>query len=106
MPLRKNSRGVTVNVRLTPGARRESCAGVADGGDGKRALKIAVRAKPENGKANVALIEFVAQEWGVPKSSISLVTGITSRQKTLLVEGDGDALLETIGAWAVQQGKA
>lgn len=100
MPFRKNSRGVTVNVRLTPGARREAFAGVADGGDGKRALKIAVRAKPENGKANVALIEFAARAWDVPKSSVSIITGLTGRQKTLLVEGDADALLEKIGAWA------
>lgn len=99
MPFRKNSRGVTVNVRLTPGARREGCAGVADGGDGKRALKIAVRAKPEDGKANVALIAFVAQEWDVPKSSITLVTGMTSRQKTLLVEGDSEELYQKLENW-------
>lgn len=99
MPFRKNNKGVSVNVRLTPAARREECAGVVDAGEGKLALKISVRAVPEDGRANKALIEFLASEWKLPKSAISLLAGAGSRQKTLQVEGDSDSLLRHLEDW-------
>lgn len=99
MPFRQHSKGITVNVRLTPGARTEGCSGIVDAGDGKQALKISVRAVPEDGKANKALISLLAKEWRLAKSSISLLSGDTSRQKTLLVEGDSTALLSLLSGW-------
>jgi uncharacterized protein (TIGR00251 family) len=99
MPFRLHKRGLTVNVRLTPGARREGVAGVADAGEGKKALKISVRAPPEDGKANQALLGLLSKEWGVPKSSLTLLSGETNRQKTLLVAGDGAALQMKLANW-------
>src|SRR5690606_7760045 len=96
MPFQLHSKGVTVRIRLTPGARKTAVQGFADeagGADAGRLLKISVNAVPEDGKANRALVDFLAREWGLPKSAFSLISGDTSRQKILLVETDAPAVL-------------
>ena len=52
-----------------------------------------VTAVPEAGKANEALIKLLAKEWGVAKSSISLVAGATDRNKILHIAGDAGDLM-------------
>ena len=61
--------------------------------DGGVALKAAVTAPPEDGKANAALVALLAKAWRVPKSAISVIAGASDRRKTLLVEGDPTLLL-------------
>lgn len=108
MPFQLHSKGVTVRIRLTPAARKTAFQGFADtAGDavsgGGRMLKIAVNAVPEDGKANRALIEFLANEWGLPKSALSLLSGDTSRQKTILAETDDAAgLLASLKAFYIK----
>jgi len=72
----------TLKVRLHPGARKNAITGTHDG-----ALKISLTAPPVDGKANEALIAFLADELRIPKSSITLTSGQTSRQKTLEIQG-------------------
>ncbi|MGE5146753.1 MAG: DUF167 domain-containing protein [Candidatus Eiseniibacteriota bacterium] len=91
--------GVRVAVRLTPRARRNKVDGLADETGGGVALKVAVTAVPEDGKANAALIALLAKEWRVAKSSISVVRGATDRHKTLLVAGAPQALLAELETW-------
>lgn len=67
-------------VRVTPGARAE---GVAI--EGGRVL-VKVRAKPQDGAANAAVIKLVAQALGIPPSRCRLLRGATSREKLLQVE--------------------
>jgi hypothetical protein len=96
MPFHLHKNGVSVRIRLTPAARKAAFQGFADaagGADAGRLLKISVNAVPEEGKANRALIAFLAKEWGQPKSSLSLIAGDTSRQKTILVQSDDAAAL-------------
>ncbi|MDP2206921.1 MAG: DUF167 domain-containing protein [Alphaproteobacteria bacterium] len=91
MPFHLHKNGVSVRIRLTPAARKTAFQGFADeagGADAGRLLKISVNAVPEDGKANRALIEFLAKEWGLPKSALGLIAGDTSRQKTILVQSD------------------
>ena len=57
-----------------------------------------VRAVPEDGKANAALTALLAKRLKVPASRIGVVSGAASRQKTLLIEGDSDALAERLAA--------
>lgn len=99
MPFQLHSKGVTARIRLTPAARKTAFQGFVDmAGDaasGGRMLKIAVNAVPEEGKANRALLEFLASEWGLPKSALSLLSGDTSRQKTVLAQTDDAAALLT-----------
>ena len=104
MPFRRHKQGLTVNVRLTPGARSAGVAGVFDAGDGKRALKISVRAPPEDGKANKDLLALLAREWELPKSSLSLLSGDTNRQKVVLIAGDPAALRARLAKSLESQG--
>ncbi len=80
--------GVTLAVRAQPGAKRTAIAGVY--GEGAAAqLKIAVQAPPIEGRANSALIEFLAERFGVAKSRVELVSGELSRSKVFLIKGVG-----------------
>ena len=74
--------GCTLSVRVHPGARKNNVTGVhAD------ALKIALTAPPVDGKANEALIAFIAEALHLPRARVSLVAGATSRAKTVRITG-------------------
>jgi len=74
--------GVTFPVRVVPRASKNEVAGVQ--GD---ALKIRLTAPPVEGKANEALIAFLAQRLDVRKSQVEIVAGATSRRKIVRVMG-------------------
>ena len=65
-------------------------------GDGDSHLKARVTAVPEKGKANKALIARLSKALGIPKSSIELIAGDTSRKKILRIEGDPEDLVERL----------
>jgi len=84
--IRETRDGVTLAVRAQPGAKKTAIAGVY--GEGAAAqLKIAVQAPPVEGRANQALIEFLAQTFSVPKSAVALVSGELSRSKVFRLTG-------------------
>lgn len=93
MPFKLHSQGLTVAIRLTPNAHKTGFDGLAALPEGKTALKVSVNVAPEDGKANKALIDFLAKSWKLPKSSLSLLSGQTSRLKIILISGNGPALL-------------
>ena len=93
MPFKLHPSGLTIAIRLTPNARKTGFDGLMAVADGKTALKVAVNVAPEDGKANKALIDFLAKSWKLPKSSFSLLSGQTSRLKIILITGDGPALM-------------
>jgi uncharacterized protein (TIGR00251 family) len=74
--------GCTLKVRVQPGAKRTAIAGVYGS-----ELKIALNAPPVDGRANEALIAFVAENAGLPKARVSLVSGPASRSKMLRITG-------------------
>ena len=92
-PFKPVADGVRVAIRLTPKASRNAIAGIAEAGQGESVLKVMVTAVPEAGKANEALIKLLAKEWGIAKSSMSLVAGATDRNKILHIAGDADDLM-------------
>lgn len=69
-------------------------------------LKVSVTKAPEEGKANAALVKFMAKEWRRAKSSIEIIQGQTSRNKTLLINGDAASLQNDIHDWARAKGLA
>ena len=78
--------GCMLTVRAHPGARKNGVTGVhAD------AVKIALTAPPVDGKANEALIAFLADALRLPRARIALVAGVTSRTKTLRIMGKSSA---------------
>ena len=78
--LRESDGCTTLTLHIQPGAKKTEVAGLH--GD---ALKIRLAAPPVDGKANTALIEFVAERLGLAKSAVSLKSGQTSRRKILAV---------------------
>jgi uncharacterized protein len=78
--------GCTLSVRVHPGARKNGVTGVHAG-----AVKIALTAPPVDGKANEALIAFLAEALHLPRARIALVSGLTSRTKTVRITGKSAA---------------
>ena len=73
---------ITLTLHIQPGAKKTEFAGLH--GD---ALKIRLAAPPVDGKANEALIRFVAETLALPKSAVSLKSGLASRRKVLEIQG-------------------
>lgn len=94
--------GLQLTLRLTPKAPRDDLDGVERGADGRAYLKARVRAVPEKGNANRALIALLAKRSGIAKSRFTLVSGETSRLKTLMVEGE-DLTVEDAVAGLIKQ---
>ena len=84
--------GLVVEVRLTPRAAMDRIDGIDVLADGAPVLKARVRAVPEKGKANEAVLKLLAKTSGLPASRASLLSGDTARRKTILLAGDGAAL--------------
>ncbi len=79
-------------MRLTPRASRDDVDGLSDMGDLGEVLAARVRAVPEKGAANAALVRLVARWLDVAPSCVTVEAGTTQRIKTLLVRGDAAAL--------------
>jgi uncharacterized protein (TIGR00251 family) len=69
-------------VKAVPNATRSEVIGWLG-----EALKIKVKAPPVEGRANAVLCEFLAQKLGLPKHTVTVVTGGTSRLKRVRIEG-------------------
>ena len=83
---------ITLTLHIQPGAKKTEFAGLH--GD---ALKIRLAAPPVDGKANEALIRFMAESLQLPKAAITLKSGQTSRRKVLELTGtSGEAIKRLI----------
>ncbi|MFM8607045.1 MAG: DUF167 family protein [Hyphomicrobiales bacterium] len=88
--------GLRLHIRLTPKGGRDAIDGIESLSNGQSVLKVRVRAVPEDGKANNALINLIADTLDCTASSIEIVSGATARIKTLKISGDGRALGEKL----------
>ena len=77
-----SSTGVTFAVRVHPRAKKNAITGEVG-----EALKLALTAPPVDGKANAACIEFFAKLLNLPRSSVTIAAGQTSRNKVIRVAG-------------------
>jgi uncharacterized protein (TIGR00251 family) len=84
--LRVHPAGVTLSVRAQPGARKTAIIGIYGEGESAQ-LKVAVQAPPLEGRANLALIDFVAEKFAIAKSAVELKSGESSKSKILLLRG-------------------
>ncbi len=82
LELTEKADGVLIGVKVVPGASRDRIVGVLDG-----ALKIAVAAPPEKGKANKAVIALLARALGVRRNQLAVVRGETTPHKTIAADG-------------------
>jgi uncharacterized protein len=89
IPLKETAAGLTFAVKVQPRARRNAITGTV--GD---ALKLALTAPPVEGKANEAVISFFARLFDIPRSSVTIASGATSRLKIIRISGAGRQDLE------------
>ncbi|RUL87901.1 DUF167 domain-containing protein [Tautonia sociabilis] len=82
--LTPHAQGTVIAVAAQPGAKRAGVLGERNG-----ALRLAVAAPPDQGKANAALADLLAETIGCRASAVRLLSGPTRRQKRFLVEGLG-----------------
>lgn len=73
-----STRGVRITVQITPNAKRTEVIGLLDDG-----LKIRLQAQPIEGKANEALVRYLADRLDVPKSQVSIMYGHTGKRKII-----------------------
>ncbi len=74
--------GAALTVRVTPRARKNEFAGILEDGT----LRVRIAAPPVEGKANAALVEFLAEVLRVRKSKIEVVAGLKGLDKILTIE--------------------
>jgi len=78
--------GCTLTIRVHPGAKKNAITGLhAD------SLKVALNVPPIDGRANDALIEFIAERLNLPQSRVALLSGASSRSKVLRITGKSAA---------------
>jgi uncharacterized protein (TIGR00251 family) len=82
IPVHDSPSGATFAVRIHPRARKNAITGELG-----EALKLSLTAPPVEGKANAACIEFFANLLKVPRSSVTIAAGQTSRNKLIAVAG-------------------
>ena len=90
--IRAHAEGCLLAVRAQPGARKPGVLGEHAG-----ALKVAVTAPPEDGRANQAITELLREWLGLKRSQVELANGATNRNKQFLIRGvTADALRQAI----------
>ncbi len=73
---------IRVSVHVQPRSSRTEIVGLHGG-----ALKVRLQAPPVDGAANAALVELLAERLGVPQRAVTVVAGLSSRAKTVEIEG-------------------
>ncbi|RQD66769.1 DUF167 domain-containing protein [Desulfonatronovibrio magnus] len=71
-----------LKVWVQPGSKKDAVTGIHDG-----CLKVKLQAPPVDGKANQSLCRYLANLIQVPAKNVSIVNGLSSRRKTLLIKG-------------------
>ena len=86
-------KGFTVNLRISPNSANNEIIKNDDG-----SVKVKITALPIDGKANKALVEFLSKTFKLPKTSIEIVRGETSKDKTILFKTDDIDKIELLKA--------
>lgn len=85
--IRDEGEGAILRLHVTPKASKDAIEGVETGSDGLCHLKIRVRALPDKGAANAAVLKLLAKALGVPGSALELMSGHTGRVKCVRAGG-------------------
>ena len=95
-PWRYGVQGVSVALKVTPRGGRDAIDGIETLANGKSVVKVRVRAIAEGGAANAAVIEVLSAALRVPKKTIRVLSGVTSRLKQIAIDGDPKQLGEAL----------
>lgn len=94
---KQTSDGLLIKIKIVPNSSKNDI--IVDGD----LVKVKVTAQPVENKANKALIEFLSKKINIPKSSIEIVKGLTSKEKTLLIKV-GDINKQSIIEKSIKEG--
>lgn len=87
---KQTDNGILISFKISPNASKNEIIKTDEG------IKIKITAQPVDGKANKALVEFLSKQFKIPKTSIEIVKGHTSKEKTLLLKTDKPETLANI----------
>ena len=76
--IKETKDGIVANIKISPNAKKNEII------KSDTEVKIKITAQPIDGKANKALIEYLSKEFKIPKTSIQIIKGETSKEKTVL----------------------
>jgi hypothetical protein len=93
---RYSTHGISVALRVTPRGGRDDIDGLETLANGRSVVKVRVRAVADGGEANRAVTQLLAKVLGVPKASVRILSGTTSRLKQIAVDGDPARLGESL----------
>lgn len=82
--------GIIANIKISPNAKKNEIISEGD------IIKVKITAQPVDGKANKALVEFLSKTFKIPKTSIKIIKGETSKEKTILFEIFDDEKLNNV----------
>ena len=92
--LSRGKGGLFMNVHAQPGARCPQLRGMH--GD---TIKIAVKEAAQDGRANAAIVRFIAKELNMSAAEVELSSGMTSRRKRVFLRGDAVELTQKLELW-------
>jgi len=93
--------GLLLDLKITPNAKADKADGLAPGADGRPRLLLRIQAPPVDGKANAAVIAWLAKALRCPRAALAITAGQTSRQKSVTwtdPPADAEAKLEALVA--------
>jgi uncharacterized protein (TIGR00251 family) len=96
-PARAVPDGIVIHARVTPKSSADEVLGVEPTADGP-VLRVKVRAVPDKGQANAAVVAVLAKWLGEPKTRLKVTTGTKARIKQIFVEGEPGGLMAKLAA--------
>jgi uncharacterized protein YggU (UPF0235/DUF167 family) len=97
-PLFHTRTGLRLLIRLSPRAKADRLNGVVAAPGGGSVLAAMVKAAPEGGRANEALLRLLARAWRLSRRDLSIAGGSASRNKTVNIAGDPQRLFDRLAA--------
>ena len=88
--IKETDNGIVVSIKISPNAKKNEIIKTKD------ETKVKITAQPIDGKANKSLIEFLSKNFKIPKTSIKILKGEISKEKTILFITDNKEKIESI----------
>ena len=101
---RPHGTGLRVTIKARPGCRKPLPPALAPQAGGGHALQVAVAEAAVDGKANAAILDRLAEWWGLPASRLRILVGGTGRLKVVEINGPPAVLMAEMEAWATRNG--
>lgn len=106
VPFAATRDGMRLAIRATPKSSADRILGLIADGRGGAALKVAVTAPAEDGRANAALVKLLARELVLKPGDVTVMKGMSTRSKVIAIAGDparlAPMLRERLSRWLIQ----